>query len=81
MYVHIGGEYVVSTRLILGIFNMENIMRKQKDMIQFISGLESCDMVEYVSNEIPRSIVFTVEKAYFSPISTATLYKRMEYAG
>ena len=78
MYIHIGGEYVLSSRLILGIFNLENVTRKQKDMLQFLSGLEAADKVEYVSSDIPRSVVLTVERAYLSPISSATLRKRME---
>ena len=78
MYIHIGGEYAISEYLIVGIFDMENITRKQKDMIHFLSVLEKDDKVEYVSDEIPRSVVLTVEKAYFSPLSVQTLKKRIK---
>ena len=79
MYVHIGGECTLSDRLIVGVFDMENITRKQKNMIRFLSDLEKKDGVEYVSEEVPKSIILTVEKVFFSPVSAQVLLKRMDH--
>lgn len=78
MYVHVGGEYSISDRFIIGIFDMDSITSKQTDMIKFLSEAEKAGRVEYVSAEIPRSAVVSVDRIYFSPISTATLLKRMK---
>jgi len=77
MYVHVGGEYSISDRFIIGIFDMESITSKQTDMIRFLAEAEKAGRVEYVSEEIPRSVVVSVDRIYFSPISTATLKRRL----
>lgn len=77
MYVHVGGEYSISDRFIIGIFDMDSITPKQTDMIRFLAEAEKSGHVEYVSEEIPRSVVVSVDRIYFSPISTATLRKRI----
>lgn len=77
MYVHVGGEYSISDRFIIGIFDMDSITPKQTDMIRFLAEAEKAGHVEYVSEEIPRSVVVSVDRIYFSPISTATLRKRI----
>ncbi|MEI8200517.1 MAG: DUF370 domain-containing protein [Eubacteriales bacterium] len=77
MYVHVGGEYSIPDRLIIGIFDMDSITPKQTDMIRFLAEAEKAGHVEYVSEEIPRSVVVSVDRIYFSPISTATLRKRI----
>jgi hypothetical protein len=77
MYVHLGGEYSISDRFIVGIFDMDSITSRQTDMIRFLTEAEKSGRAEYVSEEIPRSVVVTVDRVYFSPISTATLLKRL----
>lgn len=77
IYVHAGGEYTLLIRSIIGIFDMENITRRQKSMIRFLSEAEKQDRVEYVSEEIPKSIIVTRDRVYLSPISIAVLQKRM----
>lgn len=80
MYVHIGGEYTISDRFIIGIFDMDSITPRQTDTLHFLAKAEKEDRVEYVSEEIPRSAVVTFERIYFSPISTTTLKKRIDEA-
>ena len=78
MYLHIGGEYTLPSRFIIGIFDLESVSSTQKDMIHFLSHMEKEEKVEYISEEIPRSVVVTNEKIYFTPISTMTLLKRVK---
>lgn len=40
MYVHIGSEYSLSDRYIIGIFDMDTISPKQTDMIHFLAKAE-----------------------------------------
>ena len=77
MYVHIGGEYSISDRFIICVIDMESISPSQTDILSFLAEAEKTDRAEYVSDEIPQSAVITVDRVYFSPLSTATLYKRM----
>lgn len=77
MYVHIGGEYSISDRLIIGIFDMDTISPKQTDTVHFLRKAEAEGRIEYISNDIPKSVVLTIERIYISPISAATIRKRM----
>ncbi len=78
MYVHIGSEYTLSDRYIIGIFDMDTISPKQTDMIHFLAKAEEDGRAEYISDDIPKSVIVTVDRVYFSPISSATLQKRIK---
>ncbi len=77
MYVHIGSEYTLSDRFIIGIFDMDTISPKQTDMIHFLAKAEKDGRAEYISKDLPKSVIVTVDRIYFSPISSATLQKRI----
>ncbi len=77
MYLHIGGEYTVSVRFIVGIFDFEATTEQTPDTLAFLKKAEDQDRTEIVAPDIPRSYVVTVDRVYFSPISAATLRKRL----
>ena len=77
MYIHIGGEYSVSDRLIVGIFDFDETTQAGSETIQFLNHAQTEDRIEHVSSELPRSFVVTVERVYLSPISAATLRRRL----
>jgi len=79
MYIHIGGEYSVSDRLIVGIFDFDETTREGSDTIQFLKRAQELDRIENVSSELPRSFVVTLERIYLSPISPATLRRRLKF--
>ncbi|KAA6447168.1 DUF370 domain-containing protein [Bacillus swezeyi] len=73
MYIHLGDDFVVSTREIVAIFDykakaspiVEEFLTKQKKRI-------------VSSNSTPKSIVVTVQTIYFSPLASGTLKKRAQ---
>jgi extracellular matrix regulatory protein B len=77
MYVHVGGEYSISDRFIIGIFDLDSISPKQKDTLHFLSEAEKDGKVEYISDDIPRSVILTLDRVYISPISVTTIRKRI----
>ncbi|MDD2458000.1 MAG: DUF370 domain-containing protein [Eubacteriales bacterium] len=77
MYIHIGGEYSVSSRLIVGIFDFEETTQEGSQTRAFLKNAQDTDKIELVSSDLPRSFVVTVERVYLSPISAATLRKRI----
>ncbi|MDD2534214.1 MAG: DUF370 domain-containing protein [Eubacteriales bacterium] len=77
MYIHIGGEYSVSDRLIVGIFDFDETTHAGSETIHFLQKAQEQDRIEHVSSELPRSFVVTVERVYLSPISAATLRRRL----
>ncbi len=77
MYVHVGGEYSISDRFIIGIFDLDSITPQQKDTVHFLSKAEKDGRIEYISEDIPRSVILTLDRVYISPISVATIRKRI----
>lgn len=77
MYIHVGGEYSVSDKYIVGIFDLDNTTVQPSATIDFLSRKEREDSLEVVSPEIPRSFVVTLDRVYVTPISPATLRRRL----
>ncbi len=77
MYVHIGGEYSVSDKFIIGIFDFDGTTNGNSETIQYLKKAEQKDLVESVAEDLPRSFIVTLDRVYYSPISTATLRHRL----
>lgn len=78
MYIHIGGEYTIAARFIVGIFDLDRISgERDKGTKKFLARMEETMRLEYVSADLPRSLIVTLDRAYLSPISTTTLKQRI----
>ncbi|MBN1891395.1 MAG: DUF370 domain-containing protein [Clostridiales bacterium] len=80
MYIHIGGEYVVSERLILVIIDLNHVYPHQADMKRFMITQEESGCMEYIGEDLPQSLIVTMERSYVSPLSVQTLFRRMNKA-
>ena len=81
MYLHIGSDCMIHSDDIIAIFDFENTTTS-KITREFLSGTEKENFVITVSEEdLPKSFIVTdyigTSKVYISPISTATLIKRL----
>jgi len=81
MYLHIGSDCMLHSDDIIAIFDFENTTTS-KITRQFLSATEKESFVINVSEEdLPKSFIVTdylgESKVYISPISTATLIKRL----
>lgn len=81
MFLHIGNEKVISKKDIVGIFDIEktSVSKNTKD---FLNKAGKQNRVNYVSFDMPKSFVVCLddnlnETVYISPISVATLIKRI----
>lgn len=83
MYVHIGGDYTLSSRFIVGIFDMDavTVHPEENPTMAYLRTAELANRLETISFEIPRSMVVTLDKVYLSPVSSATLRNRLTKAG
>ncbi len=82
MYLHLGNDFLVRTREIVGIFDIENTS-VSKLTKEFLSGAEKNKRVIYCTYELPKSFVVCLdsdftEKVYISQMSCATLLKRFK---
>ena len=77
-YIHIGGEYSTPKRLIFGIFDLDRTsVARSRGTSEFLARSEAEGRVEYVSDDLPRTFVLTLERVYVTPITAATLRARL----
>ena len=82
MYLHLGGDTVIRTENVVGIFDLENssVSRHTK---KYLSTVTKEKKVVNVSFELPKSFIVCLEngeeRVYISQISTSTLIKRLDY--
>lgn len=81
MYVHIGGEYTLSDRTIVGIFDFDMTTVENSETIEFLQQAETAGRLEMVSPDIPRAFVVTPERVFVTPISATTLRRRLSRQG
>jgi len=81
MYLHLGQDVAVSTKSVVGIFDMESTT-VNKDTRRFLYDKEHSGRVVNVVADLPRTFVLTQDsagdKVYISQISSATLLKRAQ---
>ena len=79
MYLHLGGDTVVNTDSIVGIFDMDNATLSHKTR-EMLSRAQKEGRIVYASFELPRSFVVCRDKRediiYISQLSSSTLIKR-----
>lgn len=78
MFIHLGGEKIIRTSELVGIFDL-SIEKMSKVTKQFTSQAELDKKVEVIGEEECKSLVVTLDKVFYSPISSATLKKRAHH--
>ncbi len=81
MYLHLGQSTVITTKELIGIFDMDNttVMKSTRD---YLTKAEKSGEVINVSYELPKSFIVCTDKSdkskkvYISQISPSTLLKR-----
>ena len=80
MYVHLGRDYVLNDRDIIGIFNLETTTISPRGR-EFLNYAQKNGAVVSLSDELPQSYVLAdspVDTIYLSELSPAALKRRTE---
>ena len=84
MYLHIGNNYSVDVRDIVGVFDIENTTVEKCTKI-LLDKAEKNKRCVYTTFELPKSFIITIkngkEKIYISQLAAATLKKRISDGG
>ncbi len=75
MYIYLGSDIAISTKDIIGIFDMDT-STVNKATRDYLSKAEKEKKVVYVNYELPKSFIVCKDKIYVCPLNTATLLKR-----
>lgn len=76
MYLHLGGDILVSKDKIIAMIDLETVKKGQIND-KFLKKIKKDNTVYYIS-EIgkEKTLIITNEGHYLSPISSSTLFKR-----
>ena len=81
MYIHLGRDYVLNDRDIIGIFNLETTTISPRGR-EFLNYAQKNGAVVSLSDELPQSYVLAdggvVDTVYLSELSSAVLHRRAE---
>ena len=78
MYVHIGGEVSILAESVSCIIDFESILPTQKNITEFIKFEDDNNRLQYLTEDIPRSIIVTRDRTFISPLSPTVLKRRIE---
>lgn len=83
MFLHIGGDFVIPSKSIIAILDMDTTTIS-KDTKEFLKISEEEGFIDAISPEdLPKTFIITESdkksKIYLSPISSVTLLKRATY--
>jgi hypothetical protein len=76
MYLDIGGDYIINTKDIIGVFDLDT-STVSKTTRDFLSKANKEKEIVYTSFELPKSFILCEDKIYISQISSSTLQRRI----
>lgn len=76
MYLHIGDGTVIPYADILGVFDLDNATYAKRTR-DFLEQAEMEGRLVTLGQRLPTSLVVTDAAVYLSPVSSATLNKRL----
>ena len=81
MYIHLGRDYVLNDRDIIGIFNLETTTTSPRGR-EFLNYAQKNGAVVSLSDELPQCYVLAdgavVDTVYLSALSPAAMRRRAE---
>jgi len=81
MYIHLGADFQVNIKDIIGIFDLDITSTNNKTG-KFLENAEKSGILIEVDNELPKSFIVSSKyndtTVYLSTLSSATLKRRIE---
>ena len=83
MYLELGGDLLVQSRAVLGIFDLDNTSWSKRTRIFLETAQKNGELID-AAEELPKSFVLTQEfgaqRVYLTKYNAAVLMKRLEAA-
>lgn len=78
MYVNIGGDISVPADSVSLIVNLETVLPSCRSVTDLIESEDENNRLQYLTEDIPRTLILTDTKSYISSISSSVLQRRLE---
>lgn len=80
VYLHIGNNYSVDVREIIGIFDMDNTTVTGCTK-KLLDNAEKNKKIFLATYELPKTFIITNDRVYISQLAASTLRKRLRNGG
>ncbi len=82
MYIHVGATNSLPAADILAVLDMDQVTvdPESNPMHAWLAAMEEAMRVDILTEDVPRSLVITTTRIYLSPVSSATLRRRLTAA-
>ena len=77
MFIHIGNDLSVLKSSVTAVVNLETVLPSQKDVSDFLNSEDEQGRLQYVTEEIPKSLVITDDKTYVCSLSANLILNRL----
>ena len=77
MYIHLGSDTTVLKKSVISIINLEEEPVSGKTVTSFVRNEDEQGRLQYLSEELPKTVVITDEGTFVSSLSSQVLYKRL----
>ena len=78
MFIHIGNDLSVLKSSVTAVVDLETVLPSQKDVSEFIRNEDEQGRLQYVTEDIPKSLVITDDKTYVCSLSAGLILNRLE---
>ena len=78
MFIHIGNDLSVLKSSVTCVVNLETVLPSQKDVSDFLNREDEQGRLQYVTDEIPKSLVITDDKTYVCSLSANLILNRLK---
>ncbi len=77
MFVHIGGEMTLPESSIISVINLESVIPSQRSVTDFLKSEDDRGRLQYVTDDIPKTVIVTNSKTYVCSLSSQVLFGRL----
>ncbi|MCR4557124.1 MAG: DUF370 domain-containing protein [Saccharofermentans sp.] len=77
MFIHIGNDLSVLKSSVTCVVNLETVPPSRKDMADYINSEDEQGRLQYVTDDIPKSLVITDDKTYVCSLSSSLILNRL----
>ena len=77
MFIHIGNDLSILKSSVTAVVNLETVLPSQKDISDYLNSEEEQGRLQYVTDDIPKSLVITDDKTYVCSLSVNLILNRL----
>lgn len=78
MFIHIGNDLSVLKSSVTCVVNLETVLPSQKDVADYMNHEDELGRLQYVTEEIPKTLVITDDKTYVCSLSSNLILNRLK---